>query len=156
MRNQGLRTRPNPHIDEGVPPWGLPPHSRAEQDESTESQLRNSDAAKDPQLNLWVYDNTKLAADLYLAALIQLFLVTFSILVVGGCWLSILLSDINVLLMPLLVGMIWTFARVCANTIYVFDDHLAANWLLGMEHSRKAKVVEGDERRWSGEMIFAP
>ena len=44
-------------------------------------------------------------------------------------------------------------ALIIANEVY---NYFVANWRLGMERSKKAKVMEADERRWSGEMIFAP
>ena len=166
-RNQGLPARPNPYMNGGVygpPPWGLPPPSGAER---AENQLRNSDAAKNPKRNLWVYNNAEDATALYVASIVLLFFVAFPASLVGIFWLLATLSgngptfgsdtivlgtDTIFLWFPLSLGMLCVtfFATMdAADKLY---NCLVANWRLGMEQSKKAQIMKADERRWSGEI----
>ena len=156
-RNQGLPIRPNPYIKGGIPPWGLPPPPRAEK---AENQLRNSNAAKYPERNLWVYDNEENAAALFVVGVVLSFSVSVPLAVLGFCWLWALFESghafdfISVLFLS--CGSFCTVVYTAFRAPYDFYDYLVTNWRLGMERSKRAKMTEADERRWSGEMIFAP
>ena len=151
-RNKGLPTRPNPCIDEDVPNLGP---------KGVESQLRNSDESL--YKPLWAYAAfVGLLFMLCRMALSDLFKVLFVLSQHGselGVTRTLLLGFIAIfLLAPFSLGALALV--VCATVFPAYDlcNCLVAKayGLLGMEQSKQVQVVEGDERRWSGEVIFAP
>ena len=151
-RNQGLSTRPNRCIDQDVPNWGP---------EEAESQLRNSD--ENLYEPLWAYAaNVGLLFMLCRMALTGLFKVLFVLSQHGSEWgvtRPILLGFITIfLLAPFSLAALALVFVAIVFPAYDLCNSLVANayWLLGLERSKKAHVTEADERRWSGEMIFAP
>lgn len=153
-RNQGLPTRSNPHTNGSVPPWGLPLPSRAEQ---AENQLRNSKAAKNPRLNLWVYNNVDNAFALYVVGTLVLFAVPFSLAIVGLSWLwdNDFLDLLPIIFYSSAFFSTGTIVFATMNAADGFYDYLVDHWCLGMERLKKAQVMEADERRWAGEMVVA-
>lgn len=171
-RNQGLPTRPN--LYRVQPPWGLPPPSPAER---AEHQLRNSAVAKNLKRNDWVYENAVGAAILCTIAIALIVFVAFPIVLVGIFRFSMKFfdsdSDIAFFLVlhsffpatfflllllgvPLFCGLPCVLFLATMETADEVYRYFVDNWRLGMERSKKTKVGEADERRWSGEMIVAP